>query len=128
MIPDIWKSPIPCMEITRWDWLCNIEQRTKNSKVLTFQEKYGTHCQHCFSSIKSVIPCHKCSWVCFCSEACRDAASASYHKYECGIMKLLLESGLYELAHGSHKIHSKIAYYKIGSNTTKFFFFVSSLL
>ncbi len=58
------------------------------------QDQFGTHCQHCFATIRGVIPCLKCTWVCFCSVECREAASRSYHQYECGILKLLLESGL----------------------------------
>ena len=44
-------------------------------------EKYGTNCQHCFASIRAVIPCPKCVWVCFCCTECRDAALSTYHRY-----------------------------------------------
>ena len=57
-------------------------------------EKFGTNCQHCFSPIRGVVPCLNCTWVCFCSPECRTKANASYHQYECGIIKLILESGL----------------------------------
>lgn len=56
-------------------------------------DRFGTHCQHCFKPIRGVVPCPKCTWVCFCTPDCRDKALESYHKYECGIMKLFLESG-----------------------------------
>ena len=57
-------------------------------------EKFGSNCQHCFANIKRVVPCPKCTWVCFCSVRCRDQALQSYHKYECSFLKHLLESGL----------------------------------
>lgn len=57
-------------------------------------DRFGTNCQHCFQPIKGVVPCLQCTWVCFCSSSCRSQAAASYHQYECGIIKLLLESGL----------------------------------
>jgi hypothetical protein len=79
-------------------------------------DKYGTHCQHCFKMIRGVVPCPDCTWVCFCSSECLTKAQVfltyflmfqsssenlnpfflqeSYHKYECGINKLLLVSGL----------------------------------
>ncbi len=63
---------------------------------LTFslhRDHFGTHCQNCFAPIRGVVPCLRCSWVCYCSSDCREIASKSYHKYECGILKLLLESG-----------------------------------
>ena len=57
-------------------------------------ERFGTHCQNCFIPVRGVIPCKKCTWVIYCSPECRDIADQSYHKTECGIIKLLLESGL----------------------------------
>ena len=56
-------------------------------------EKFGTHCQHCFKAIRGVIPCENCTWVCYCSPECRKIANETYHKYECGIIKIILESG-----------------------------------
>ena len=66
-------------------------------KPLTYTlnpEKFGTHCQHCFQPIRGVVPCQRCTWVCYCSSQCRSKANASYHKYECGIIKLVLGTGL----------------------------------
>ncbi len=57
------------------------------------RDQSGTHCQHCFAIIKAVVPCLKCSWVCYCSQDCQKAAEQSYHKYECGILHLLIEAG-----------------------------------
>eukprot|EP00095_Tigriopus_kingsejongensis_P011484 maker-scaffold626_size122949-snap-gene-0.33 protein:Tk11484 transcript:maker-scaffold626_size122949-snap-gene-0.33-mRNA-1 annotation:"set and mynd domain-containing protein 4-like" len=56
-------------------------------------DKMGINCQNCTQAIKAVIPCLRCIWVCFCSEACRDAAW-HFHRIECGILKVLTESGL----------------------------------
>ncbi|TRY63413.1 hypothetical protein TCAL_02645 [Tigriopus californicus] len=67
-----------------------------NEKPLLFSllpEKMGSNCLHCFKVIKAVLPCPDCVWVCFCSLECQ-ALSRQYHQYECGILKLLIESGL----------------------------------
>ncbi|CAK9832011.1 SET and MYND domain-containing protein 4 [Anthophora retusa] len=57
-------------------------------------EFFGTHCQHCFSRFKAPIGCPNCSSVAFCGRKCRDEAMASYHKYECKILALLIGSGM----------------------------------
>ncbi|CAK9796879.1 SET and MYND domain-containing protein 4 [Anthophora plagiata] len=57
-------------------------------------EFFGTHCHHCFSRFKAPIGCPNCSSVAFCGRKCRDAAMASYHKYECKILALLIGSGM----------------------------------
>ncbi|CAG0920567.1 unnamed protein product [Notodromas monacha] len=46
-------------------------------------EKRGIYCSYCLKSE-----------VAFCSRQCRSAACQSYHKYECGIQKLLDASGM----------------------------------
>ncbi|CAG0920973.1 unnamed protein product, partial [Notodromas monacha] len=48
----------------------------------------GTHCHQCFEYSDSMIPCHNCSTVMFCSEQCRTAAE-TYHKRECPILHFL---------------------------------------
>ncbi|XP_017764467.1 PREDICTED: SET and MYND domain-containing protein 4-like [Eufriesea mexicana] len=57
-------------------------------------EFFGTHCQHCFSRFVAPVGCSDCSSVAFCGRKCRDAAMASYHKYECKILALLIGSGM----------------------------------
>ncbi|XP_068979618.1 SET and MYND domain-containing protein DDB_G0273589 isoform X4 [Bombus flavifrons] len=57
-------------------------------------EFFGTHCQHCFSRFVAPIGCPDCSSVAFCGRECRDAAMASYHKYECKVLALLIGSGM----------------------------------
>ncbi|XP_031826876.2 protein-lysine N-methyltransferase SMYD4 [Nomia melanderi] len=61
-------------------------------------EFFGTHCHHCFSRLRVPIGCPDCSSVAFCGQACRDAALASYHKYECKILALLIGSGMSALS------------------------------
>ena len=76
-------------------------------------EKFGTHCQNCFRAIRGVIPCRNCTWVCFCSTECRNIAMESYHKFECGIIKLFLESGLNVYAYLVLRLLCKEGYEKI---------------
>ncbi|KAK9293616.1 hypothetical protein QLX08_011475 [Tetragonisca angustula] len=57
-------------------------------------EFFGTHCQHCFSRFVAPVGCPDCSSVAFCGRRCRDVAVASYHKYECKILALLIGSGM----------------------------------
>lgn len=57
-------------------------------------DKFGTHCQHCFSRLYSVVPCHGCSGVAFCSEECKTVATGTYHKYECRYMDMMIGSGM----------------------------------
>ena len=40
------------------------------------------------------VPCKWCSGVAFCSPRCRDHALASYHRWECRFLDLLLGSGV----------------------------------
>lgn len=62
-------------------------------------EHFGTHCQHCFQRFRAPIGCPDCSSVAFCGKGCRDAALASYHKYECKILALLIGSGMSVLSY-----------------------------
>ncbi|XP_071875031.1 uncharacterized protein isoform X3 [Bombus fervidus] len=57
-------------------------------------EFFGTHCQHCFSRFVAPVGCPDCSSVAFCGRECRDVAMASYHKYECKVLALLIGSGM----------------------------------
>ncbi|XP_017877200.1 SET and MYND domain-containing protein 4-like isoform X1 [Ceratina calcarata] len=57
-------------------------------------EFFGTHCHHCFDRFKAPVGCPDCSSVAFCNRKCRDTAVASYHKYECKILALLIGSGM----------------------------------
>ena len=57
-------------------------------------ERMSTHCQECLAQVKCVIPCRACTAVTFCSVACRDKAEESHHRYECGVISILIASGL----------------------------------
>lgn len=57
------------------------------------KEYSQTHCQHCFKRSTIPIACNKCADIIFCSEKCRDVAMNTYHKYECGILGHLWNSG-----------------------------------
>ncbi|XP_034939488.1 SET and MYND domain-containing protein 4-like isoform X3 [Chelonus insularis] len=59
-------------------------------------EYYGTHCHHCFVRLRAPVGCPKCSSVAFCRRKCRDEAVATYHKYECKIIALLIDALLEE--------------------------------
>ena len=48
-----------------------------------------THCHHCLSRVVVSFPCQSCAGAQFCSQACRHAAWATYHQYECRILPVL---------------------------------------
>lgn len=53
-----------------------------------------SHCQFCFKRTNVPIACSNCADVIFCSPKCRDAACNSYHRFECGVMQHLWNSGI----------------------------------
>jgi len=57
-------------------------------------DRFGSHCTECMKQIKSVVPCRTCCGVSFCCIECRDTALNSYHKYVCGLLEILVASGL----------------------------------
>ncbi|KYQ47104.1 SET and MYND domain-containing protein 4 [Trachymyrmex zeteki] len=57
-------------------------------------EFYGTHCQHCYARLRAPVGCPNCSCVAFCGKKCREVAMATYHKYECKVLALLIGSGM----------------------------------
>ncbi|KAK5640889.1 hypothetical protein RI129_009436 [Pyrocoelia pectoralis] len=60
---------------------------------------FSTHCHHCFDRLLSPVGCNDCASIAFCKRECRDVALASYHKYECHILDLLIGSGMSVLCH-----------------------------
>lgn len=52
-----------------------------------------THCQSCFKRTIVPIACINCADIIYCSEKCRDDAKDSFHKYECGVLQHLWNSG-----------------------------------
>ncbi|KYM93842.1 SET and MYND domain-containing protein 4 [Cyphomyrmex costatus] len=57
-------------------------------------EFYGTHCQHCYARLRAPVGCPNCSCVAFCGKKCKEVAMATYHKYECKVLALLIGSGM----------------------------------
>jgi SET and MYND domain-containing protein 4 len=53
-----------------------------------------THCQTCFKRCNIPIACTRCSDVIFCSKKCLNDAMNTFHKYECGTMQHLWNSGI----------------------------------
>ena len=86
---------VRCFQVFAW-WKCFWPtHREVRCKKHLFQVK--SHCWHCLTCTKSPLPCSSCSGVQFCSRQCREAAMATYHKYEC-----LFTDSLYQVPrHGS---------------------------
>lgn len=64
-----------------------------------YPKNFGTHCTHCFVRLVAPIGCTDCASVAFCSVTCRDIALATYHKFECKFLDLLIGSGMSILCH-----------------------------
>ena len=54
--------------------------------------------QACFARLRSAVPCRDCAGVAFCSVSCRDAAAATYHRYECSVNETLAGFGCSQVA------------------------------
>lgn len=70
----------------------NLIQEKPHVSVL-LQKYCQTNCQHCFKRTSIPIACSLCADVIFCSEACRSEATDTYHKFECGVLPHLWNSG-----------------------------------
>lgn len=78
-------------------------------------EKYSqSHCQHCFQRATLPLACPRCADVVFCSAACRKTATESYHKYECGILRILWNSGSSVTCHMAFRAiaQQSVAYFR----------------
>ncbi|XP_035794036.1 SET and MYND domain-containing protein 4-like [Anopheles albimanus] len=60
---------------------------------------FGSHCNACFNRLVAPVACPDCCGVAFCSVACRDRACASYHRFECQYLDLMIGSGMSILCH-----------------------------
>ncbi|KFB39589.1 AGAP002999-PA-like protein [Anopheles sinensis] len=60
---------------------------------------FGSHCYACFARLISPVACSECCGVAFCSVACRDKACATYHRFECQYLDLMIGSGMSILCH-----------------------------
>ena len=78
-----------------------------------YPDKLGTHCDLCHVKLRAAVPSPVCAGVAWCSEACRDTALASYHRYEAKHGDLLIGLGCSALARLSYRI--------IASQSLKFF-------
>ncbi|XP_026756125.2 SET and MYND domain-containing protein 4 [Galleria mellonella] len=58
--------------------------------VILLSSQYLVCCNYCLSRSMNLLPCHKCCYVLYCSEACRENAWKEYHKIECSLMPMLL--------------------------------------
>lgn len=59
------------------------------SAILIPAERFK-RCENCLQSNSlSLIPCKNCSDVMYCSETCREIAYTKFHKFECGMVKIL---------------------------------------
>lgn len=69
-----------------------------------YPKNFGTHCNHCFVRLVAPVGCANCASVAFCSVECRDVALATYHKFECRYLDLLIGSGMSILCHLALKL------------------------
>lgn len=69
-----------------------------------YTKNFGTHCNHCFARLVAPVGCTECCSVAFCSVECRDVALATYHKFECKFLDLLIGSGMSILCHLALKL------------------------
>ncbi|XP_052895113.1 SET and MYND domain-containing protein 4-like [Anopheles moucheti] len=66
----------------------------ENPHAATLLKEYsGTHCSDCFERINVLYCCPDCTDVVFCSGRCEKNGCASYHRYECGYLRSLWNSG-----------------------------------
>lgn len=72
----------------------NILLVEKPSVSALLHTQLGTHCLHCMKRLVVPYGCPECSGVAFCSLECRDTACATYHRFECKFMDLLIGSGM----------------------------------
>ena len=49
----------------------------------------ASNCSSCLRAVVAGLGCPSCSQVIFCSPDCRDAALASFHRWECGHLHLV---------------------------------------
>uniref|UniRef100_A0A182J6H9 SET domain-containing protein n=1 Tax=Anopheles atroparvus TaxID=41427 RepID=A0A182J6H9_ANOAO len=64
-----------------------------------YSKYFGSHCYACFARLIAPVACADCCGVAFCSEACRDKACATYHRFECQYLDLMIGSGMSILCH-----------------------------
>ncbi|XP_065073690.1 SET and MYND domain-containing protein 4-like [Ochlerotatus camptorhynchus] len=53
----------------------------------------STHCDRCCGRVEVLFGCPDCVDVVYCSEACQKQAYSGYHRFECGFLPFLRNSG-----------------------------------
>eukprot|EP00092_Neocalanus_flemingeri_P005382 GFUD01005799.1.p1 GENE.GFUD01005799.1~~GFUD01005799.1.p1 ORF type:complete len:667 (-),score=156.69 GFUD01005799.1:117-2117(-) len=81
--------------------------------AVLYPDKLGSNCDNCFAKLRAAVPCPNCAGVGYCSEACRDEACNSFHRYECQFQDLILGLGSSGLV--------RLAYRIVASQSLKFF-------
>lgn len=73
-----------------------------------------THCQHCFKRTTVPLACPRCADVVFCSTACRRLALETYHRYECGMLRILWNSGTSVTCHMAYRVvaQQSVSYFR----------------
>ncbi|XP_053681108.1 SET and MYND domain-containing protein 4 [Anopheles nili] len=69
-----------------------------------YSKFFGSHCNGCFARLIAPVGCPECCGVAFCSVACRDKACATYHRFECQYLDLMIGSGMSILCHVALRI------------------------
>uniref|UniRef100_A0A182JZM9 SET domain-containing protein n=1 Tax=Anopheles christyi TaxID=43041 RepID=A0A182JZM9_9DIPT len=67
--------------------------KEKPHAAALLQEYSGTHCSDCFERIEVLYCCPHCTDVVFCSGRCEKNGCQGYHRYECGYLSSLWNSG-----------------------------------
>ncbi|EDS42181.1 conserved hypothetical protein [Culex quinquefasciatus] len=52
-----------------------------------------SHCDHCCRRVEILFSCPRCMDVIYCSSECQKTAQESYHRFECGFLSYLKNSG-----------------------------------
>ena len=81
------------------------------------KEETRANCWHCFRPVIAPVPCKSCAGLVFCGPKCRSDASATYHKYECGITDVLYQAQIGGWALAYRAITSKPAEYFLNNKT-----------
>ncbi|KAG7269630.1 hypothetical protein CRUP_016421, partial [Coryphaenoides rupestris] len=85
--------PYSCVLIPGTGELKRKPGRRENRKVATFGTQ-DWRCHRCLCETVSAVPCERCSYSRYCSDACRHLAWEEHHRWECPIGAELSVTGL----------------------------------
>ncbi|XP_039613150.1 SET and MYND domain-containing protein 4 [Polypterus senegalus] len=71
----------------------NTKTGSENSALMASTQDW--YCHHCLCKVTTPVPCHGCSYACYCTEICKDQAWKEYHITECPISGMLLGLGIF---------------------------------